>query len=151
MYRGVDLAFYGNQEHLEYDFTVAPGADPREIRLRFDGAESLEVSSSGALILHTPAGDVRHDPPVAYQEDNGSQVGVPAELRTFEDGTIGFEVGAYDSSRVLVIDPILVCSTYLGGSSAESCRGLVVDSAGTSVLVGDSFSSDFLRNASRQT
>jgi Beta-propeller repeat len=148
VYRGVDLTFYGNQQQLEYDFTVGPGADPREIRLRFDGADDLELSSEGALILHTDAGAVRHDRPNAYQESNGSRLGVPAEFKRLDDGTIGFEVGAYDPARPLVIDPVLVYSTYLGGSAADSGRGIVVDSTGNAFLVGDSFSSNFLRNAS---
>lgn len=148
VYRGVDLVFYGNERQLEYDFTVAPGADPREIKLRFEGAEDLELNSEGALILHTPAGAVRHDRPVAYQENNSSRLGVPAEFKRLDDGTIGFSVGAYDPTRPLVIDPVLVFSTYLGGNAADSCRGIVVNSAGNSFLVGDSFSSNFLRNAS---
>lgn len=148
VYWGVDLAFYGNQQQLEYDFTVAPGADPREIRLRFEGADDLELNSEGALILHTAAGAVTHDRPVAYQESNGSRVGVGAEFKRLDEVTIGFEVGSYDPARPLVIDPVLVYSTYLGGSAADSCRGIVVDSAGNSFLVGDSFSSNFLRNAS---
>ena len=148
VYRGVDLAYYGNQQHLEYDFTLAPGADHREIRLRFEGADYQELNSEGALILHTAAGEVRHKRPVAYQESNGSRVGVPAEFKRMDDGTIGFEIGAYDPSRPLVIDPVLVFSTYLGGSAADSCRGIVADSTGNSFLVGDSFSSNFLRNAS---
>lgn len=148
VYRGVDLVFYGNERHLEYDFTVAPGGDPGEIRLRFDGADDLKLTSEGALILNTAAGAVRHDPPVAYQESNGSRLCVPAEFKRLDDGTIGFEVGEYDRMQPLVIDPVLVFSTYLGGNAADSGRGILVDSGGTIFLVGDSFSSNFLRNAS---
>jgi hypothetical protein len=144
VYRGVDLAFYGNQQQLEYDFTVAPGGNPREIRLRFEGADDLELNSEGALILHTAAGAVRHDRPVAYQESNGSRLEVPAEFKRLDDGAVGFEVGDYDPTQPLVIDPILVFSTYVGGSAAESCRGMVTDSVGNVYLVGESFSSDFL-------
>ena len=147
VYPGVDLTFYGNGRQLEYDFTVAPGADPREIKLRFGGADELELSSEGALILHTAAGEVSHDRPVAYQEMNGSRVQVAAEFKRFPDETIGFQIGDYDPTQPLVIDPVLVFSTYLGGSAADFCRGVLVDSVGNSLLVGDSFSSDFLRNA----
>ena len=145
VYRGVDLAFYGNQQQLEYDFTVAPGADLREIRLRFEGADDLELNSEGALILHTAAGAVRHDRPVAYQESNGLRLEVPAAFKRLDDGAVGFEVGSYDPARPLVIDPMLVFSTYVGGSAAESCRGIVSDSMGNVYLVGESFSSDFLQ------
>ena len=148
VYRGVDLVFYGNERRLEYDFTVAPGADPREIRLRFDGADDLELSAEGALILHTAAGALRHEQPVAYQESNGSRLRVPAQFKRLDDVTIGFEVGEYDPAQPLVIDPILVYSTYVGGSDDDSCRGIVVDALGNAYLVGDSFSSNFLRQAS---
>jgi hypothetical protein len=148
VYPGVDLVFYGNQRQLEYDFTLGPGADPRGIRLRFEGAESLELSSKGALILHTADGEVTHNPPVAYQENNGQRLRVPAGFERLEDGTVGFHVGEYDRSRPLVIDPVLVYVTYLGGSDNDACRGIVADSDGNAYLVGDSFSSNFLHRAS---
>jgi hypothetical protein len=148
VYPGVDLMFYGDDRHLEYDFTLAPGADFHGIKLRFEGADDLELSPEGALILHTSAGDVRHDRPTAYQDNNGSRLQIAADFKRLDDGTIGFEVGAYDTTRPLVIDPVLVYSTYLGGGAADSGRGIVVDAAGTSYLVGDSFSSDFLFQSS---
>lgn len=147
VYEGVDLVFYGNDRHLEYDFTVAPGADPKEIRLRFGGADNLELSSDGSLILDTPAGPVRHRRPVAYQQGSGTRAEVPAAFKQLEDGAIGFEVGVYDPGLPLVIDPVLVYSTYLGGSTADNCNGIVVDANGNAFLVGDSSSSNFLRNA----
>ncbi len=148
VYPGVDLMFYGNQRHLEYDFTLAPGADLRGIKLRFEGADDIELSPEGALILRTPVGEVRHDRPKAYQDTNGSRLHIPADFKRLDDGTIGFEVGDYDVTRPLVIDPVLVYSTYLGGSAADAGRGIVVDSVGNAYLVGDSFSSDFLFNSS---
>jgi hypothetical protein len=148
VYDGVDLVFYGNERQLEYDFTVGPGANPEEIRMRFDGADNIELSSEGALVLYTAAGEVKHERPVAYQETNGSRQEVAADFKRLDDGTIGFEVGTYDHSQPLVIDPILVYSTYVGGSADDSCRGIVADAAGNVFLTGDSFSSDFLRQAS---
>jgi len=148
VYPGVDLMFYGNQRQLEYDFTLAPGADCHVIKLRFEGATDLELSPEGALILHTAAGQVRHERPVAYQETNGARLQIQADFKRMDDGTIGFQVGDYDPTLPLVIDPVLVYSTYLGGSAADSGRGIVVDSVGNAYLVGDSFSSDFLTRAS---
>ena len=148
VYDGIDLVFYANERRLEYDFGVAPGADPREIRLRFEGTENLELSFDGALILHTAAGEVKHERPIAYQESNGSRREVAVAFKHLDAETIGFEVGSYDPSQTLVIDPILVYSTYVGGSNNDSARGIVADAAGNLFITGDSFSSDFLRDAS---
>ena len=71
VYPGVDLIYYGNQRQLEYDFTVAPGADPRTIRLAFQGADSMTLNAQGDLVLHTAAGDVVEHAPVLYQEIGG--------------------------------------------------------------------------------
>lgn len=144
VYPGIDLVFYGNQRQLEYDFTVAPGADPEDIRLRFEGADNVELNSDGALILHTAAGAVRQEAPVAYQEANGARVEVQSAFKRRDDGTIGFQIGSYDPERPLVIDPVLVYSTYLGGSEDDICRGIVNDPGGNAYVIGESFSADFL-------
>ena len=88
-----------------------------------------------------------HERPVAYQENNGLRREVTASFKRLDDATIGFEVGQYDQSQPLVIDPILVYSTYLGGSADDAGRGIVADIDGNLFLTGDSFSSDFLRQA----
>jgi len=148
VYRGVDLTFHGNGRQLEYDFTVAPGGDPREIRLRFDGADGVRLGWGGQLILSTAAGEIRNNRPVAYQEGAGSRTEVVAEFKRLADGAIGFDVGDYDHARSLVIDPVLVYSTYVGGSASDFGRGIVADSAGNAYIIGDSVSSDFLHQAS---
>lgn len=144
VYRGVDLMFHSNARQLEYDFTVAPGADANKIRLRFDGVERVTLANEGALVLHTPAGEVRHERPIAYQEKDGTRLPVTAAFKELTDGTIGFQVGDYDQTQPLVIDPVLVYSTYAGGSASDFGRGIVADSAGNVYVAGDSFSADFL-------
>ncbi|HXU39754.1 MAG TPA: SBBP repeat-containing protein [Blastocatellia bacterium] len=148
VYRGIDLVFHSNERQLEYDFMVAPGADADEIRLRFDGVERVTLANEGTLILKTPAGELRHQRPVAYQEKAGSRTPVTAAFKELADGTIGFQVGGYDQALPLVIDPVLVYSTYAGGSASDFGRGITVDAAGNAYVVGDSFSSDFLFRAS---
>lgn len=147
VYPGIDLTFYGNPQQLEYDFTVASTGNPRDIKLRFDGADEVSLEPGGTLILHSPAGTVTHNQPFAYQEINGLRVEVPAEFKRRDDGGIGFDVGSYDRTLPLVIDPVLVYSTYLGGSAADTGRGIVVNSIAETFIAGDSFSSNFLRNA----
>jgi hypothetical protein len=118
IYRGIDLVYYGtNQRQLEYDFIVAPGANPREIRLAFDGADRLQLDSDGDLILHAAGSAVRLAAPVSYQNMNGRQVEVTSAYVLGAGGELRFEVGSYDTTQPLVIDPVLSYSTYLGGTS----------------------------------
>ncbi|MEK6301246.1 MAG: SBBP repeat-containing protein [Acidobacteriota bacterium] len=143
VYPGVDLIYYGNQRQLEYDFVVAPGADPDRIKLRFEGAQKTVLDPEGNLIVLAGGTEVRHEKPVAYQEADGERSEVPVAFSLFADGSAGFELGAYDPSRELVIDPVLVFSTYLGGSEADVGRGIFVDSGGNAYVLGDSRSPDF--------
>ena len=114
VYPGVNLTYHGNQQQLEYDFTVEPGASPRLIRLAITGrAESIaKLDAQGDLELHTAAGDLQEPAPVLYQEIGGSRQVVSGHYVLEPDGQVGFAVGAYDTSQPLVIDPTLVYSTF---------------------------------------
>jgi hypothetical protein len=143
IYPGIDLVFYGHEGELEYDFVLAPGADPRTIRLRFENAERLEVGAQGDLVLQTPAGPVRQQKPTAYQEVNGVRKGIPAQFQLREDRQVGLLVAAHDASRPLIIDPVLRYSTYLGGSGIDSSRTLAVDADGNAYVAGTTSSLNF--------
>ena len=118
VYPGVDLVYYGNQQQLEYNFTVAPGADPGVIRMAFTGAQSATLDAQGNLVLQTAGGPVVEQAPVLYQEAGGVRQAVSGQYVLEGNGQVGFAVGSYDPSQPLVIDPILSYSTYLGGSAA---------------------------------
>jgi hypothetical protein len=134
VYRGVDLVYYGNQGQLEYDFRVAPGADPKQIALSFQGATPhILQGESGDLVLTTDSGEVRFHAPRIYQpatkasaESAGrGETEVTGSFRQLADNGIGFAIGDYDRSRELVIDPTLSYSTYLGGTAGiEGPSGL---------------------------
>jgi len=143
VYPGVDLVYYGNQRQLEYDFVVAPGADPRRIRLRFTGMSSMKVNLSGDLVLATGGQEVSVRAPVVYQEIDGAKQTVAGRfvVRGWRD--VGFEVGRYNTSRSLVIDPTLTYATYLGGSGWDKVHGGAVDPAGNLYLTGSTFSPNF--------
>ena len=138
VYRGIDLAYYGNQGRLEYDFIVAPGAHPDAIRLTVDGARNVHVSDGGDLVLETEGGPVAFRKPVTYQEIAG--VRRPVESRYVLAGAreVRFAVGAYDSRHPMVIDPSLVYSTYLGDASGGSGpnTAIAVDSSGNAYVTG---------------
>jgi hypothetical protein len=122
VYPGVDLVYYGHQGQLEYDFEVAPGADPGKIALRFPGHRRPGLDENGDLILAASGGEVRLKAPRIYQPAaSGTQQDVAGHFVVRGDGQVGFEVGAYDRSRMLVIDPVLAYSTYLGGAADEAC------------------------------
>jgi len=130
VYPGIDLAFYGNENRLEYDFEVAPGSDAREIELDFKGADAVSLASNGDLVLGADGSELRFEAPHVYQK-------TPAGVRTVSGrfvlrgkASAGFEVGPYDRSRALVIDPVLAFSSYLGGAGTESCTAITGASAG---------------------
>jgi hypothetical protein len=147
VYPGIDLVYYGDQGHLEYDFHVAPLADPNQIALNFEGANAR--IESGDLVLGTGNGEVRFRAPHVYQPartGSGKQGGreVSGSFRQLGGGRIGFAVGDYDHSRELVIDPVLSYSSYLGGSGTESSPEVAVDAAGLIYVATATDSSDFL-------
>jgi len=143
VYRGIDLVYYGNQRQLEYDFVVAPGADPRVIRLAFEGADKLALDAHGNLVLHTAHGQVLQRAPVIYQEIDGTKREIFGRYVVEGKKRVGFQIAAYDVNRPLIIDPVLMYSTYLGGSDAESAGGIAVDGSGNVYVTGTTRSADF--------
>ncbi|HYF01237.1 MAG TPA: SBBP repeat-containing protein, partial [Planctomycetota bacterium] len=133
VYSGVDVVVYGNQRRLEYDFVVAPGADPGAIRMRVDGADRLTLDTNGDLRITRASGTIVQQAPVLYQERDG--VREPIQGRYVVRGReIAFAVGAYDRTRPLVIDPVLVYMARIGWGVA---RSLAVDAAGYAYFAGD--------------
>ena len=145
VYPGIDLTYYGNQRQLEYDFTVRPHANPKSIELKFSGVEQIEIGSQGDLILHTAAGEIRHQHPRVFQERNGIEVAVEGEFVLLGSGKVGFRIGRYDSGLPLIIDPKFLYSTYFGGEGPNGDIGidLKVDAAGTTFVTGYTSSMDF--------
>ena len=143
VYPGVDLVFYGNQRQIEYDFTVAPGADPKAINLSVEGARNLRVNARGDLLVRMSDGDIEFRKPVAYQESRGERHEVASRFTLSADRHVRFRVASYDSSKPLIIDPVLVYSTYLGGESDDSGQAIAVDAKGNTVVVGSTVSLQF--------
>lgn len=139
VYPGIDLLFYGNQGRLEYDLQVAPGGDPRQAELEFNGAKDLELED-GALVIRGESGSVRLEAPRVYQEIAGKQQAVEGSFVLHGSKRAGFAIGAYDHSRELVIDPILTFSTYFGGSGDEHSTSIAVDGSFNIYLTGSTTS-----------
>ena len=123
-YPGIDLKFYGNGRQLEYDIIVRPGADFRQVKFQYSGVKSLRITPAGDLALKLPKGGVLlQKKPVVYQEIAGQRVALEGKFtidRQAAKPTFGFEVAAYDRNHPLVIDPVLLYSTYLGGSGFDA-------------------------------
>ena len=155
VYPGVDLVYYGNQRHLEYDFMVAPHADPKVIKLHFAGAQHVQVNAAGDLVVRTAGRELKWQKPAVYQQDAAGKHAVPArfQLKTLPNGQtgVGFALGRYDTARPLVIDPVLTYSTYLGGSAVigrgDYTTAIAIDSAGAAYVTGNAYSIDFPVNA----
>jgi hypothetical protein len=145
VYPGIDLIFYGNQGHLEYDFRVGPGADPSQAELEFHGASKLKLSG-GDLILAGLSSNgkdeagLRLQAPQIYQRDGDRHEPVTGRFVLRSGNRVGFEIGAYDHSRELIIDPVLNFSTYFGGSGAETSPSVAVNGDGNIYMVGSTTS-----------
>ncbi|MGC1107643.1 MAG: SBBP repeat-containing protein [Candidatus Acidiferrales bacterium] len=143
IYPGIDLVYYGNEQKLEYDFIVAPGAHANLIRLRFAEAENLRIDKEGALVLETRSGEARFEAPKLYQEVKGSRRTVEGHYSLQKERTLEFAVGNYDRTKPLFIDPVLIYATYLGGGGDDVGNGIAVDSSGNAYITGSTASTNF--------
>ncbi len=144
-YPGIDLAYYGNQGKLEYDFIVSPGADPNQIKLAFEGASEIKVADSGDLLLTTALGEVRVQKPVVYQvEADGHKTLVAGNyISSSKADAVQIQLAAYDHSKPVVIDPVLDYATYLGGQLGDYNPDIAVDALGNAYVTGPTSSLNF--------
>ncbi len=143
VYHGIDVVYYGQAGRLEYDFVVAPGADPHAIRLSLAGAGRLTLDETGDLLIDTPAGRLRQHHPIAWQDSIAGRVPVTADYAIDDDGTVRLALGDYDAGRELTIDPVIRFSTFLGGSGLEEAHAVATGSDGTIYVAGVTASADF--------
>jgi len=139
IYPGIDLAFAGGSQ-LEFAYVVNPNADPRSIALGITGAEKIKTTDAGDLVLGTSSGPVQMHRPIAYQEQNGVRELVPAQFEVTDSGKVSFNLGSYDHSRQLVIDPTITYSTYFGGDGADYGLSIAADGSGNAYVAGSSSS-----------
>ena len=137
IYPGVDVVYYGNQQRLEYDFVIAPNADPNVIRWTVEGAQALNIDDKGALVLTIGGRELAIKKPVAYQMVNGGKKLVEANY-DIVNNQVRFALKGYDTSKELVIDPVVqfVYSTYMGGTTADCLASVAADTAGNVYLAG---------------
>ncbi len=143
VYPGVDVVFYGNQRRLEYDFVVAPGADPNVIALKVDGARKMRINKHGDLVLSVPGGEVELQKPLIYQQVKGERQEIRGKYTLAGDHRITFSITKYDRNEPLVLDPVLNYSTYLGGTADDDGSAIAVDASGDAFVAGTTLSTDF--------
>ena len=156
VYQNIDLVLYSNQENkFQYDFVLKPGANPDLISLRFDGAEDVQISAKGELIVKTPFGNIEQKAPVAYQKDdlnkytnsriltNNIEI-VKSKFRKNKDNSISFIVANYNPEKALIIDPpTRLWGTYYGGGSGDDIgNSVAVDGSRNVYLGGWTYSTD---------
>jgi len=135
LYPGIDLLFYGKGPHLEYDFEVAPGAEPEHIVWSFSGAEQLRLDDKGDLQVRATGRRLVFHRPHAYQEIDGARRAVASHY-VIQGERVSFGLAAYDRSRPLIIDPVVDYSAYLGGGGTDTVNAVTVDAAGNSYVTG---------------
>src|SRR5438067_5256719 len=134
VYAGIDVVVYGNQRQLEYDVVVGPGADPGVVRVRVEGAEALHVDASGDLRIQRGDRTIVQRAPMVYQERDGRREPVNARYVLRQGNEVAFDIGVYDRSRPLFIDPLIAYSARIGPGTAV---GIAVDSAGYAYFAGN--------------
>ncbi len=144
VYPGIDAVYRAAAGmRIEQDFLVKPGADPDAIRLEFTGIGAVTIDAAGDLVLAGESGDVRLSRPAAYQDIDGVRREVPAAWVVCGPREAGFRVGPYDRSALLVIDPIIMWATYLGGSNNDLAFAIALDRVGNTLVTGETSSIDF--------
>ncbi|MFN7929689.1 MAG: SBBP repeat-containing protein [Blastocatellia bacterium] len=134
VYPGTDVVYYGNQQQLEYDFIIAPQADPSAIKLGFAGVNAMRLDEAGNLLLTTDAGEVKQHKPIIYQEVAGERRTVAGGYR-IENNEASFAIGEYDRSLPLIIDPVIAYATYVNGKGDEG-NAIAVDTQGNAYITG---------------
>jgi uncharacterized repeat protein (TIGR01451 family) len=137
VYPGIDLLVFGAGHQLEYDFVVSPGADPTVITFNFKEVDNIEINETGQLVLHTKSGDIRQKKPLIYQEEDGKRIQINGGYEFREDKQIGFKVASYDTSKPLIIDPIIhFLTSFSGNSQDDALLDMAVDDEGFIYLAG---------------
>lgn len=140
---GIDQIYYGGEQGLEYDFILQPGSDPSRIGLAFEGGGAPSMNSSGDLVIRAGDIELRQRRPVAYQMTGARRREIPVSYRLEAGNILRFEVGPYDRTAKLVIDPVLSYSTFVAGGADNRGYAIAVDSTGSAYLTGTTLASDF--------
>lgn len=136
LYRGIDLFYGADGARIKSEFLVTAGADPSQIRFEYEGAVRVSIAKDGELIVSIEAGEFREQAPVIFQNSGSPRDHVNGRYRMLGPRTVGFEIGTYDMTRPLVIDPVITYCNYLGGAGVGAVTSIAVDSSGNLYVAG---------------
>lgn len=144
LYRGITLRYRSEHGKIEYDIIAEHGSDIAQVRILFEGIETLSISSEGDLEIETPFGTIVEKAPKAFQTKDGNQYPIHARYILLDPETLGFRIdGSYDHELPVTIDPVLIYSTYIGGSDSDHIHDIAYDTSGSAYVTGSSWSFDF--------
>lgn len=151
LYPGIDMVFHGNQRQLEYDFAIAPGANPNVIKMQFQGVDKISITSQGDLVLKIGPGEVCQPKPEIYQTVLGSHRRIAGGYKILDPQTVGFEIAGYNHTLPLLIDPVLGYSAFFGGNVGDEGLGIALDPNGNIYIAGQTLSKEFSTVGAYQT
>jgi Calx-beta domain/Beta-propeller repeat len=143
IYPGISALYYGHHERLEYDLRIDPGFDPRVIKFKFNREVRPRVDRNGELVLQFGREELREPAPIIFQEIDGERHPVIGGYIVTPKGQVSFVIGEYDNTKLLTIDPVLVYSTYLGGSGDDTGSSIAIDGNNNTYVAGTTNSTNF--------
>src|SRR5579871_3270761 len=143
VYPGIDVRFASEGFHIKSEFVVAPGADPAQIHFLYKGLGRPRVDSNGDLAFELADAGFREQSPKVFQIAGGNRVSIPARYVISANDVIGFELGAFDASLPLVIDPAVTYSSYVGKSGDSAANAIAADASGNAYVTGYTDSTNF--------
>ena len=143
VYPGIDVAYYSSDGLLEFDFLLVPGADPEQIRIAFEGAANLRITSTGDLVIAVPQGEIVQRKPSVFQTVNGERIPIEGGYVMNGEREVRFALDAYDEDLALLIDPVLDWATFLGGSGEDGVQNIAADDQDNVYVVGRTTSTNF--------
>ena len=151
LYPGINMVFHGNQRQLEYDFTIAPGANPESIKMQFQGVDKISITPEGGLVLKIGNHELRQPAPEIFQTIGGVRNLIAGGYKVLDSQTVAFKISQYDHLLPLVIDPVLGFSTFFGGNLGETAWAIAVDTNGFTYIAGETVSKAFATFGAYQT
>ena len=143
LYRNINLKVYGCENQIKYDWIIKKGGNPDDICFKYKNVKRIVIDKDDNLVIEMEFGELIHKKPLSYQIINGKKVEVNTNLEIDKNNVVRLKVGDYRKNRELVIDPLLIYSTHLGGSDGQCAAGVVVDKNGNAYVCGGTYSSDF--------